>query len=98
MERPFTLLPEQASTMAPRIDALFWFIFGVSAFFTVLIAVTLIYFAVRYRRVREDYFPTPLVGSKALELTWSIVPLFIALFMFFWGLVLYFDYQRTPDD
>jgi len=62
--RPFTLFPEQASTMAPRIDALFWFIFAVCAFFTIAIAIVLIYFAVRYRRVREDYFPTPLVRQQ----------------------------------
>src|SRR3954463_2931424 len=98
MEKQFQLVPDQASTMAPRIDMLFWFIVAVCAFFTVLIAVLLISFAVRYRRVREDFFPTPLVGSKILELTWSIVPFGIVMFMFFWGLILYFDYARTPDN
>src|SRR5262249_41120530 len=71
---------------------------AVSAFFTLLIAVVLLYFAVRYRRVTEDYFPTPLVGSKVLELTWSFVPLLIVLFMFFWGLAIFMDTERPPDD
>ena len=81
MEKQFYLLPERASTIAPRIDALFWFIFAVCAFFAVLIAVLLIFFAIRYRRVSEDYFPTPLVGSKALELVWTGIPLVLVLVM-----------------
>src|SRR5262245_25716566 len=98
MEQQFQLMPEQASTMAPQIDALFWFIVGVCGTCTVLIAIVLIFFAVRYRRVREDYFPSPLVGSKVLELTWSVIPLCLAMTMFFWGLILFFDQQRTPDN
>jgi cytochrome c oxidase subunit II len=98
MEKQFQLMPEQASTMAPRIDALFWFIVAVCAFFTVLIAILLITFAVRYRRVSEDFFPTPLVGSRILEFTWSGIPLCLVMVMFFWGLFLYFDYARTPDN
>lgn len=98
MDRPFTLLPDQASTMAPRIDALFWFITAVTVFFTVAIAIVLMFFAVRYRRVREDFFPTPLVGSRVLELTWSGGPLVIVSIMFVWGLFLYFDYQRPPEN
>ena len=50
MNDNFRLLPEQASTMAPRVDALFWFIAAVSAFFIVLVALLLLTFAVRYRR------------------------------------------------
>src|SRR5687768_11778519 len=98
MDGQFQLLPDQASTMAPRIDALFWFIVAVCAFFTMAIAVALIFFAVRYRRVREDYFPTPLVGSKVLEVTWSVVPFGLVMVMFFWGLFLYFDFYRPPEN
>src|SRR5262249_44328377 len=82
MDSEFRLLPQQASTMAPRVDALFWFITAVCVFFTLLIAVCLLFFAIRYRRRTEDYFPTPVIGSKLLETTWSVVPLMIALFIF----------------
>jgi cytochrome c oxidase subunit 2 len=98
MNTEFTLLPEQASTMAPRVDGLFWFITGVCAFFTVLIAILLITFAVRYRRRSEDFFPTPVVGSRQLELAWSIGPLILLLVMFVWGATIYLDVFRPPDD
>lgn len=98
MNSDFLLMPEQASTMAPRIDALFWFITAVCVFFTLLIAVLLMYFAIKYRRRTEDYFPKPVVGSKVLELFWTGVPLIIVMVIFFWGATLYFDIMRTPDN
>jgi cytochrome c oxidase subunit 2 len=98
MSTEFQLLPEQASTMAPRVDALFWFIVSVCAFFTVLIAVLLMFFAVRYRRRTEDYFPKPVVGSRVLEITWSVVPLGLLMVMFLWGANIYLDIFRPPEN
>ena len=49
------LFPESASTMAPRVDALYFFLVGLTAFFSLLIAGLIVYYAVRYRRRR----PTP---------------------------------------
>lgn len=94
----FRLLPEQASTMAPRVDELFWFISATCIFFSALIAVLLIVFAIRYRRRTEDYFPKPIIGSTPLELFWSIGPLIIALFIFVWGANLYIDMRNPPDN
>src|SRR5262249_18944368 len=94
----FRLLPEQASTMAPQVDALFWFISGVAIFFTLLIAILLLTFATRYRRKTEDYYPTPVVGSTPLELVWTGIPLVLAMVMFGWGVKVYYDIVRTPDN
>ncbi len=98
MNSEFRLLPEQGSTMASRVDALFWFIVAICTFFTLLIATLIIVFAIRYRRRSEDEFPAPVVGSKALELFWTAVPLALALVIFFWGAWVYFDIFRPPDD
>jgi len=40
------LVPEQASTVAGQVDALYYFLIGVSVFFSLLIAGLVIYFAV----------------------------------------------------
>jgi cytochrome c oxidase subunit 2 len=74
----------------------FWFITAVCVFFTLLIAVLLMFFAIRYRRKSDDYFPTPLIGSKKLEIFWTVVPLALALVMFFWGASVYLDLNRPP--
>ena len=51
------LFPEQASTMAGRVDALYFFLIAISAFFSLLIAVLVITFTVRYRRRSEREVP-----------------------------------------
>jgi cytochrome c oxidase subunit II len=98
MNGDFRLLPEQASTMAPHVDLLFFTITGICVFFTLLIAVLLLTFAIKYRRRSEDFFPTPIVGSKILEITWSVIPLGIVMVIFVWGAWIYLNMRRTPDN
>ena len=49
----FPFLPDQASTMAEQVDALYLFELGVAGFFTVLICVLIVTFAARYRQRLE---------------------------------------------
>ena len=44
------------------------------AYPSTVVAVLVIYFAIRYRRRSEDEFPEPIVGSHALEIAWSAIP------------------------
>jgi cytochrome c oxidase subunit 2 len=92
------LLPERASVMAGRVDALLFFLLGVSGFFALLISVLLVTFAVRYRRRSEDEVPEPLEGSIPLELAWTFIPLGLAMGMYVWGASLYFTMSRPPRD
>src|SRR5689334_23376837 len=94
----FRLFPDQASTVAPRVDGVFFYVLGVSVFFTVLIAALVIGFAVKYRRRSPDEFPAPTVGSMKLEVAWIVIPLILALVMFVWGASTYFAIARPPDD
>lgn len=97
-QRLFAFFPERASTVAGSVDALYVFLLAVSAFFSVLIAVLVIGFAVRYRRRSEDEVPQPIHGSLVLEIVWSVIPLGLAMVMFFWGASLYFQLSRPPAD
>ncbi|HYT89505.1 MAG TPA: cytochrome c oxidase subunit II [Gemmataceae bacterium] len=92
------LWPEQASTIAPRVDALTIFLIALSAFFTIVIFTTLIYFAAKYRRRYPDQQGEPVKGGLQLELTWTIIPLLIALGIFAWGADVYFEVAHAPDD
>jgi cytochrome c oxidase subunit 2 len=92
------LIPEQASTVAGSVDALFYFLVALTVFFTVLIAGLILYFGVKYRRRRADEIPPPTVGSLRLEIFWSAVPLVIALGIFFWSARVYIGMIRPPDD
>ena len=90
------LVPEQASTVAGQVDALFLFLVAFSVFFSALIFLLILVFAIKYRRRSEAERPKAIHGSLLLEAVWSIVPLGIALVFFVWGAYLYFVISRPP--
>ena len=93
----FPLWPERASTIAGNVDALFIFLLIVSGLITLLIFVCLVYFAARYR-YRPGVMAEQIEGSTPLELTWSIIPLFVFVVIFFWGAVVFFKERTPPAD
>ncbi|MGB7947921.1 MAG: cytochrome c oxidase subunit II transmembrane domain-containing protein, partial [Candidatus Binatia bacterium] len=74
MDIGFPLFPEQASTLAARVDALFFFLIAVSVFFIGLIFLLIFVFAVKYRRRSENERPAPIEGNVWLEIVWSVIP------------------------
>src|SRR5947207_2159577 len=92
------LFPPQASTLAPQVDALFFFMLGVSAFFSLLIAGLIVYFAIKYHRRSEDEETELVHEPMALELTWTMVPLALAMVMYAWGASVFFTAVRPPRD
>jgi cytochrome c oxidase subunit 2 len=98
MRTDLPLFPDSASTLSPQVDALYFYLVLVSAFFALLIAVLVIVFAIRYRRRSETEIPPQIEGSLLLEIVWSVIPLGIAMTFFFWGARLYFRMNRPPDD
>jgi cytochrome c oxidase subunit 2 len=92
------LFPEQASTIAQRVDALYYFLVAVAGFFSLLIAFLVVVFAIRYRRRSEMERPAAIHGSLGLELVWTLIPFGLAMVMFFWGASVYVSLRRPPDD
>src|SRR3989475_896104 len=88
------LWPTRASTGAGNVDALYIFLVALSAFMSAAIFTMMLVFAARYRR-RPGVEAEQIEGSNALELTWSVIPLFIFFVIFVWGAVIYFK-ERTP--
>jgi cytochrome c oxidase subunit 2 len=93
----FQILPEQASTLAPRVDNLYFFIVAVTAFFAVAVTVAVIVFAVKYRTNDPLAVGASIHGSIPLELAWSIIPFIISLVIFAWASDVFFDIQRPPN-
>ncbi|MER3427842.1 MAG: cytochrome c oxidase subunit II [Pyrinomonas sp.] len=94
----FKLMPEQASTMAGQVDALYFYLVGITLFFTVLIVSGIIFFAVKYRRRSPYEIPRPIAGSMKLETIWTLIPFLIAMSIFVWGAKVYFAQYRIPKD
>ena len=92
------LFPEAASTMAHRVDALYFFLVAVSGFFSLLIAGLVVYFAIKYRRRHKDDVGARVHGGMLLEIGWSVIPFLITLVIFFWGASIFFAMSRPPDE
>ena len=94
----FPFFPEQASQQAANVDALYFFLLAVSAFFSALIAILIVFFAVRFRRRSDTEVGEAIHGSLALELMWTFIPLGITMVMFVWGAVTFFHMTRPPQN
>lgn len=94
----FPLFPEQASTFADQVDALYFVLIGLSLLFAVTIPFVILFFIIRYHRSQKADRSHPPHGSLKLELTWSIIPFFMAMGIFFWSAWVYLDMTRMPPD
>jgi cytochrome c oxidase subunit 2 len=90
------LFPESGSTLAPQVDAIYFFGLAVAAFFSLLIAALIFYLALKFRRTADNQVGQPEKAGVWLEITWSVIPLAIMLFMFVWGTKVYFTARRAP--
>jgi cytochrome c oxidase subunit II len=91
------LRPVDASISADRIDHLYFFLTGLTLFFTILIFLTIFYFMIKYRRRSEEERPPETRQSIALEITWMVIPSLICIFLFLWGASLFFAAARPPQ-
>lgn len=94
----FPLFPEQASTTASRLDALFFFELALVAFFTGLICVLVLGLAIHYRKGNKVDRSKPPESSQAMEILWVAVPFAITLVMFVWGAEVFFEMYQPPGD
>jgi cytochrome c oxidase subunit 2 len=92
------LFPERASTIAGRVDALYFFLVAIAAFFSLLIAGLIVYYAVKYRRRAPDAVGTVVQGGMVLEIAWTVIPLLISMVIFVWGASVFFAMSRPPDE
>lgn len=93
-----TFFPDEASSVSGGVDQLFLLLVAISIFFCVAVAGPLLFFAVKYRRGSPADRSGARDGSIRLEMTWIVIPFFIALGLFGWGAVLYAEMQQPPED
>jgi cytochrome c oxidase subunit 2 len=92
----FPVQPPAASTIAGGIDLLYYFLTGITVFFTVLIFSIIFYFMIRYRRRSPDDVPPETHAPLALELAWTLIPSAICVVIFFWASYLFVRNARPP--
>jgi cytochrome c oxidase subunit 2 len=90
-------LPEAASTIAPEVDGLFLFVTAVSLLLLVGVTGAMLYFVYRYRRQDPGERPAPVEESRALEVSWIVVPTILVLLVFNWGFKSYVKMNTDPS-
>src|SRR4051794_51768 len=95
---PFPLAPEQASANAKRYDALFGAITALTIFFTVVVLVLVVIFAIRYRVGSKADRSRPQHENLRIEIAWSLPPLLLGLVIFAWGANDFIEFRRPPKN
>jgi cytochrome c oxidase subunit II len=100
MPQAFPLFPQEASTVAPAVDHLFYFLTAVSIFFSALIFLLIFYFAVKYRRRSKDEAPpkNQVINNIPLEVMWTIIPMVLVTIIYFWGAKIFVSNATPPKD
>jgi cytochrome c oxidase subunit II len=94
-------MPDDASVTAADIDWLYMFMVWMSVIFAVGIFAAMAYFCVKYRaksRKANELSEPSSDHNTTLEITWSIIPLFIVIALFVWGFKGFVDLRTPPKD
>jgi heme/copper-type cytochrome/quinol oxidase subunit 2 len=97
-QTPFFWLPKQASTVAGSTDDLFNAILWICIFFFLLVTFLLIAFVIIYRHrpgVKRDVSAT---HSMTLEITWTVIPSIIVVFLYYYGFKQYMNLVVEPPN
>ena len=83
--------------MAPHIDAVLIGLTLISLVFFIAVCFAVIVFAIRYRRGSNASRAHDNFDHNKLEIAWTVIPLFMALGVFWWSAVVFFDMNRVPE-
>ena len=90
--------PASASSVAPKVDHIFWALCTISTIIVLGLAAVNVYFLVKYRRGSDAYRGPLPIESWKVETTWITATTVIFLVFFFWGARVYLEMERTPAD
>lgn len=91
-------LPPAKSTLASQTDPLFHFINITGGLILLGIVIVIGYCIIKYRRTSEDDITPNTTHNDTLEITWSIIPLFLVLIVFSWGFQGFMYHRTMPDN
>lgn len=85
----------KASSLAPQVDALFWFMVALCGTVAAAVVWAVLYYSVRYRRGSNADRSGELSNSIPVELAWTGIPAVLFMGVFIWSLFV-FVRMRTP--
>ena len=94
----FPIIPRAGRETAWQVDAVAFYEFAVAAFFTALIFVFIVAFAIRYYRGIRVSRTNPPTYSKVMEVLWIGVPFLLETVMFIWATLMFYRMFEPPPD
>jgi cytochrome c oxidase subunit 2 len=89
-------MPKAVNLTADDSDLMYYAVLGLSIFFFVAITGAVAYFVIKYRH-RPGRKPEPSSGhNDALEITWTVIPTIICVFLFYYGWTSYVRVVTPP--
>ena len=92
------IFPVQASNFAPQVDHLYLALLLLCGAVAVLVFAVGLFFCVHYRRGSPADRTPPKGSPTPIEITWTVIPLFIFLGIFFWATNVFFAMSRPPEN
>jgi len=79
------------------VDSVMIFIISVSVVLLLSITATMIYFVFKFNR-KKGHKPVDIHGSLILETIWFVIPLILAMTMFYYGFIGFKELKTIPED
>jgi cytochrome c oxidase subunit II len=90
-------MPKAVNEAADESDMMFYAVLGLSAFFFIAIAFAVVYLVIKYRH-RPGHKPEPSAAhNDVLEITWTVIPTIICVFLFWYGWHSYIRVVTPPN-
>lgn len=94
-------LPADASVTTRNIDWVWDFMVWMSVLTALAVFVAMFHFVTKYRaksRAANEHAEKSAEHNTALEITWSVLPLFVVIALFVWGFKGFVDLRTPPKD
>jgi cytochrome c oxidase subunit 2 len=78
-------MPPAVNAEADESDMMFYGVLGLSIFFFAAIAIAVVYLVIKYRHRPGHKAQPSAAHNDALEITWTVIPTIITVFLFYYG-------------
>ncbi len=90
-------MPKSVNLAADDSDMMFYAVLALSAFFFLAIAIAVVYLTIKYRH-RPGHTAEPSAAhNDVLEITWTVIPTIICVFLFWYGWHSYIKVVTPPQ-
>jgi cytochrome c oxidase subunit 2 len=90
-------MPKAVNQAADESDMMFYAVLALSIFFFFAIAIVVVYFTIKYRHRPGHKAEPSAAHNDVLEITWTVIPTIICVFLFWYGWHSYIRVVTPPN-